>query len=142
MLPPSFWQGVFQFNQQEFYPCHDTLEALWMEASDPDRDFYQGILQIAVGCYHLSNLNWRGAVILLGEGIRRLNPYQPHWQSIDVAQLVAESRQLLAVLQQLDPNNLVEFVETLQGGQLEGVEEGNRFPKIIRLPAKVDFSVE
>ncbi|NEQ23504.1 MAG: DUF309 domain-containing protein, partial [Microcoleus sp. SIO2G3] len=34
--PEEFWQGVEQFNQQEFYACHDTLEALWMEAFEPD----------------------------------------------------------------------------------------------------------
>ncbi|MGK7902131.1 MAG: DUF309 domain-containing protein, partial [Hormoscilla sp.] len=31
-LPSAFWQGIEQFNQQEFYACHDTLEALWIEA--------------------------------------------------------------------------------------------------------------
>jgi predicted metal-dependent hydrolase len=36
MLPNEFFQGVEQFNQQEFYACHDTLEALWMEASEPE----------------------------------------------------------------------------------------------------------
>lgn len=71
MLAQSFWQGVEEFNQQQFYPCHDTLEALWMEAAEPERAFYQGIIQIAVGCYHLSNDNKRGAAILLGEGTRK-----------------------------------------------------------------------
>lgn len=70
--PPEFWQAVEQFNGGEFYRCHDTLEALWIEAVNPDKTFYQGILQIAVGLYHLSNLNWRGAAILLGEGMGRL----------------------------------------------------------------------
>jgi len=34
-LPDKFWQGIEQFNQQEFYACHDPLEALWIEASEP-----------------------------------------------------------------------------------------------------------
>jgi len=29
--------GCRQFNQGQFYACHDTLEALWMEASEPQR---------------------------------------------------------------------------------------------------------
>jgi hypothetical protein len=69
MLPPEFWQGVEQFNQRQFYACHDTLEAIWIEAGEPDKKFYQGVLQVAVGLYHLGNDNWRGAVILLGEGV-------------------------------------------------------------------------
>lgn len=114
MLPPAFWQGVEEFNRQEFYACHDILEALWLEAWELERDFYQGILQIAVGCYHLGNLNWRGAVILLGEGIRRLRPYQPAWEGVDVAQLVAQSQQLLQVLQNLDSNCPAEELENSQ----------------------------
>jgi predicted metal-dependent hydrolase len=77
MTSEEFLQGVEQFNKREFYACHDTLEAIWIEAAESDKRFYQGILQVAVGCYHLTNHNWRGAVILLGEGVRRLNDYEP-----------------------------------------------------------------
>jgi predicted metal-dependent hydrolase len=99
----EFWQGVEQFNQQQFYACHDTLEAIWMEAMEPQRSFYQGVLQIAVALYHLGNQNLRGAVILLGEGINRLRRYQPTYASVDVAALVNQSTALLTVLQQADP---------------------------------------
>jgi uncharacterized protein len=100
-MPPAFWQGIEQFNQGKFYDCHDTLEALWMEAAQPEKPFYQGILQVAVSLYHLSNSNWRGAVILLGEGINRLRPYQPSFGQIDVEDLVSQSAELLATLQEL-----------------------------------------
>ena len=99
-VEPAFWEAVEQFNQQQFYACHDTLEAIWMEAMEPQRSFYQGILQIAVALYHLSNANLRGAVILLGEGSNRLQRYQPVYAEIDVAALVAHSTALLTKLQQ------------------------------------------
>lgn len=113
MQSESFFQGIEQFNQQQFYECHDTLEAIWIEAAELDKRFYQGILQIAVACYHLSELNWRGAVILLGEGIRRLHDYQPDYQYINVTQLLIESDLLLQTLQQLPPENLADFVQQL-----------------------------
>jgi uncharacterized protein len=99
-LPPEFWQGVEQFNQRQFYDCHDTLEALWMEAIDPERTFYQGLLQIAVALYHLGNQNLRGAIILLGEGMNRLRHYQPSFADIAVTPLLDQSRALQAKLQQ------------------------------------------
>ena len=113
MQSASFFQGIEQFNQQQFYECHDTLEAIWIEAAELDKRFYQGILQIAVACHHLRELNWRGAVILLGEGIRRLHDYQPDYQDIDVTQLLIESDSLLQTLQQLPPENLADFVGQL-----------------------------
>ncbi len=113
MQSESFSQGIEQFNQQQFYECHDTLEAIWIEAAELDKRFYQGILQIAVACHHLRELNWRGAVILLGEGIRRLHDYQPDYQDIDVSQLLTESVLLLQTLQQLPSENLADFVQQL-----------------------------
>jgi uncharacterized protein len=97
----TFLQGVAQFNAQEYYACHDTLEALWMEATEPDKKFYQGVLQVAVGCYHLGNGNQRGASILLGEGINKLQRYQPDYMGVDVEKLIAESAELLIALQAL-----------------------------------------
>ncbi len=109
IIPQDFWQGVEEFNQGQFYACHDTLEALWMEAPEPPRSLYQGILQLAVACYHLGNQNWRGAVILLGEGIQRLQPYQPVYMGIDIEQLMSQSTQLLHRLQQAGPERVGEF---------------------------------
>ena len=113
MITEEFAQGIEQFNQRKFYECHDTLEAIWIEAPELDKRFYQGILQVAVACHHLQNLNWRGAVILLGEGIRRLSDYQPDYQNIDVTQLLIESDLLLQTLQQIPPENLGDLVSQL-----------------------------
>ena len=123
MLSKAFWRGVEEFNQQKFYACHDTLEALWMEASEPHKKFYQGLLQIAVGCYHLSNFNWRGAVILLGEGIRKLSNYQPIYEDINVSQLLNESDQLLKALQQIEPDDIQKFVKKLDFSTNDNVDQ-------------------
>jgi predicted metal-dependent hydrolase len=98
-MPEEFWQGVDQFNQQEFYACHDTLEAIWINAMPADKNFFQGILQIAVALYHLGNENWQGAVTLMGEGIYRLHAYPSLYGGIDVDEFVADAAQLLAQLQ-------------------------------------------
>lgn len=111
MTNHQFWQGIEEFNQREFYACHDTLEALWLEACDPDKTFYQGILQIAVGCYHLSNRNWNGSVMLLGEGIRRLRNYQPTYSDINVRQLVEQSASMLGCLQQAGPEQVAQCAD-------------------------------
>ena len=110
-IPPEFWQGVEEFNTKEFYACHDTWEAIWMEAIEPDRTFYQGLIQIAVALYHLGNHNWQGCVTLMGEGLRRLGPYQPDYFEISVTPLVQSTQILLRTLQESGPNN-VEAIAT------------------------------
>ena len=113
-IAPDFEQGIQEFNQQEFYACHDTLEAIWVEAPEVDKRFYQGILQVAVGCYHLSNDNLRGAIILLGEAVRRLCDYQPEYEEVNVELLLGQTNDLLLALQQLKPGQGKDFFEQLQ----------------------------
>ena len=99
-IPQEFWQGIELFNTGKFYACHDTLEALWMESTEPDKSFYQGILQISVALYHLGNGNLKGAIILLGEGSNRLARYPSVYSQVDVDELLEQSIGLLKVLQQ------------------------------------------
>jgi uncharacterized protein len=99
-MPEAYWLGIEQFNTQQFYACHDTLEALWIDSTEPEKSFYQGILQIAVALYHLGNQNLRGAMILLGEGSNRLRRYPDVFGGIDVDELLNQSVGLLKELQQ------------------------------------------
>ncbi|MEL6500805.1 MAG: DUF309 domain-containing protein [Cyanobacteria bacterium J06623_1] len=117
VVAPEFERGIAEFNQQQFYACHDTLEAIWVDAPEADKRFYQGILQVAVGCYHLSNDNLRGAIILLGEAVRRLCDYQPDYQEVDVEQLLEQALALLQALQQLQPEQTQDFFRRLQQKQ-------------------------
>ena len=115
--------AVAQFNNREFYACHDTLEALWLEAIEPNRMFYQGLLQIGVGYYHLLNNNWRGALILLGEGLSRLEYYSPSYLNIDVQSLMNRSQDNQQLIQDLGADLLAQFdVERIP--KVEWVDDG------------------
>lgn len=128
MLSTQLQQGIQEFNQQSFYACHDTLEAIWLEAPESEKRFYQGILQVAVGCYHLENHNWRGAVISIGEGVRRLRDYTPEHQGVDVETFLDESLDFLTTLQQLPPEKVAEFVAQLETTSSQ--DTASHFPKI------------
>lgn len=113
-LPEAFWQGVREFNQGEYYACHDTIEELWLEAAEPNKTFYQGILQLSVSLYHLHNENLRGAAILLGESIKRLQKYEPSYEGINVEDLLADSIEMLSFLQQTEPETIFQHPENWQ----------------------------
>jgi predicted metal-dependent hydrolase len=90
-LSSKLRQGVEEFNRACFFEAHDILEDLWRDTSGPLRLFYQGLIQLAVGFYHLSNGNRRGALNLLEKGLAKLEAYQPVCQDIDVASLCHEA---------------------------------------------------
>jgi uncharacterized protein len=116
-------QAIEQFNTQEFYACHDTLEALWVAAPVPEKKFYQGLLQIAVACHHLGNSNWRGATIMLGEGRFRLRDYEPAYQpddqpqNVDIEHIRNAAAALLTDLQAIQPEEVTQFLLEFTNGQ-------------------------
>lgn len=135
-IDPEFWRGVEQFNQREYYACHDTLEAIWFEASEPEKTFYQGILQVAVALYHLSNQNLRGAVILLGEGSNRLRRYLPDYAEINVTDLVEQSINLLKTLQQAQPEQVPLFAAQVLQSHTGDIPDAEvlHLPRITKVP--------
>jgi predicted metal-dependent hydrolase len=61
---PRYLAGIVLFNRGDFFEAHEVWESLWMEAHGPERLFFQGLIQAAVGLCHFCNGNVRGAVKL------------------------------------------------------------------------------
>ena len=89
-LEEQFLRGVEEFNRGRFFECHDTIEDLWMHYRRADRRFYQGIIQLAVGCYHFSMGNYTGARNLYAKGDEKLRDYHPTHRGLDVTRLLRE----------------------------------------------------
>jgi predicted metal-dependent hydrolase len=101
--------GIAQFNRREFFPCHETLEAMWLEESDDVRYLYQGILQVGVGYLHLMRGNHHGTVTKLHSGCALLNYFKPSCMGVQVSSLLTTAQTHLELLQELGPERLSEF---------------------------------
>lgn len=85
--PSALVRGIAQFNHGDYWDCHETLEDLWRDETDPVRYLYQGVLLIGVGLYHLGRGNRHGATTKLRAGVAMLAPYEPSCQGLDVTGL-------------------------------------------------------
>ena len=85
----EFEKGIDQFNRRQFYDCHETLEKVWQEHAESDRELIQGIIQIAVGYYHLFNDNKVGALKLLRRGLNRVEKFAPTHFALELAPFIA-----------------------------------------------------
>lgn len=81
--------AVGEFNRQEFYKCHKTLEAMWKGESGTIRQLYKGILQMGVAFYHLQAGRPRSATFLLQRARVHLTPFAPHCMGIDLEHLLS-----------------------------------------------------
>lgn len=107
--PAELLLGIEEFNREQFFEQHETLEGIWIHEPDSVRYLYQGILQVGVGFYHWRRGNWRGAVAKLGQGIAKLQPYRPACMTVDVERLVIETAALREELERRGPHDLPAF---------------------------------
>ncbi len=96
----QFKRGIEQFNACFFFECHDTLEDLWHETRGEDRLFLQGLIQISVGFYHLSNRNFKGSASQFTRGLKKLERYRPVHGGIEVEQFSIAVVPWLAIAEQ------------------------------------------
>ncbi len=107
--PPQLLRGVEEFNAGKFYECHETLERLWLEESDPVRYLYQGILQVGVGLYHLDRGNWRGAVNKLEDGLAKLQVFRPACRGLNIDELFRGAQRCRELLLTSGPAGVAGF---------------------------------
>lgn len=90
-----FREGVAHFNGVRYWHAHESWETVWRAAPDEERDFYQGLIQVAAGLLHLQRRNLRGARNKLGEGVAKLRRYEPAHHGIFVNELIGQATRLL-----------------------------------------------
>jgi predicted metal-dependent hydrolase len=106
-------QAFGEFNRGDWFECHETLEDLWVGSEGEIRDFYQGVLQIAVALHHWRGGNYRGALLLLTSGADKLRRVRPVCQRIEVAALVAAADHFRGKLAALGPERMGELDSAL-----------------------------
>jgi predicted metal-dependent hydrolase len=113
-----FLEGINRFNEGNFYECHDILEDVWFDVRSENRRFYQGLIHLAVGFYHITEKqNPDGALLQLKKGVQKLTPYLPGYEGIDL-------KNLLKGIQ-----NCIQQIEKLKDGKVERFDVG-KIPKI------------
>jgi uncharacterized protein len=117
VIPPDeFHTAIDQFNNREWFECHETLEDLWMGESGMPRDFYQGVIQIAIALHHWRRGNFEGAMKLLKTGAEFLDKVDPVFMKVDVAGLTADSKRFKQELEILGSDRMAEVDEGLIPG--------------------------
>ena len=97
----EFYAAVDQFNRRYYFESHETLEDLWMVTPWPERQFFQGIIQLAAAFVHFVRGEYPGTIKLLDAAAEKLREFAPALFGVDVRGLVAEierSRDALAAL--------------------------------------------
>jgi len=112
-LHPEARKGIKLFNEGEFYKAHDPLELAWMDTQSPERDLYQGILQIGLAYFQISRGNYRGALKMFIRGQRNLEPLGKALLGVDITKLRADAKIVEETIRHLGPSHLHELEKGL-----------------------------
>src|SRR5438876_9490025 len=94
-----FLRGLGLIRDGDFFAAHEELELEWRAAAPEERDFFQGLVHVAVAWYQAGRGNRRGCERQLEKAARRLAPFVPLHREVDVAAVldqVARARQTVA----------------------------------------------
>ncbi len=81
-------RGLQLIREGSYFEAHEELEDEWREAPEPERDFLQGLVHVAVAWHHAGRGNRPGCERQLAKAQRRLGPYSPSHRGVDVARLL------------------------------------------------------
>jgi len=101
--------GLEHIRAGRFFEAHEELEIVWRAAAPEERDFYQGLVHVAVAWYQAGRGRPVATARQLEKARRRLEAYEPAHRGVDVAAL---RRQLAELLVTTD----------LRGRQPDGIE--------------------
>ena len=86
-LGEALRHGGRLFNAGKFYEAHEAWEDVWRPMHGAERDFFRGLIQLAVAMKKAREGNPAGVVRLLERVDALLAPYEPSHRGVDVAAL-------------------------------------------------------
>jgi predicted metal-dependent hydrolase len=95
-------EGADLFNAGRFFDCHEVWEDVWNAQPPSERQFLQGLIQIAVGCEHFNRGNLPGAVSLLDRGLRKIRKYGGRHRGVRLAQLERDAGAALDAIKMVE----------------------------------------
>ena len=112
--------GLAHIRAGRYFEAHEELELVWRAAPPEERDFYQGLVHVAVAWYQ----HGRGRPVAtkrqLEKALRRLAAYEPAHRGVDVAAL---RTQLASLVESGD-------LRGCQPDGLEGAVQGDVQPPV------------
>jgi len=81
--------GLEHIRAGRYFEAHEELELVWRAAAPEERDFFQGLVHVAVAWYQAGRGKTVATESQLRKALRRLEAFEPEHRNLDVAALRA-----------------------------------------------------
>lgn len=86
----TYEAGLAQLAAGRCFEAHEAFETAWRAAGADERDFFQGLVHVAVAWYQATRANQVGCERQLAKALRRLGPFAPAHRGLDVDDLLEQ----------------------------------------------------
>jgi hypothetical protein len=83
-MEAAFKRGLEAIRAGRYFEAHEELEDAWREAPAEERDFFQGLVHVAVAWYQAGRSRPVATASQLEKAARRLTPFAPQHRGVDV----------------------------------------------------------
>ena len=105
----KFKLGVADFNAGRFFEAHEVWEELWLAATEPEKTFLQGLIQVAAAFHHHGRRNARGTRSLLTAGIAKLAGCPDDFHGVAIAELRNDAERWIEMLREESGSDSLEL---------------------------------
>ena len=89
-MDAPFKAGLEAIRDRRYFEAHEELELAWRAAPVEERDFFQGLVHVAVAWYQAGRGRPVATASQLEKAARRLGPFAPEHRGVDVASVLAQ----------------------------------------------------
>jgi predicted metal-dependent hydrolase len=89
-MEAPFKRGLEEIRAARYFEAHEELEEAWRAAAAEERDFFQGLVHVAVAWYQAGRGRPIATASQLEKAARRLEPFSPAHRGVDVAGVLAQ----------------------------------------------------
>jgi predicted metal-dependent hydrolase len=86
----AFKRGLEAIRAGSYFAAHEELELAWRAARSEERDFFQGLVHVAVAWYQAGRGRPVATARQLEKASRRLTPFAPSHRGVDVAHVLTQ----------------------------------------------------
>src|SRR5437660_8062268 len=83
-MEAGFKRGLEEIRAGRYFEAHEELEEAWRAAPAEERDFFQGLVHVAVAWYQAGRGRPIATARQLEKAARRLGPFAPAHRGVDI----------------------------------------------------------
>ena len=89
-MEAAYKRGLEEIRAGRYFEAHEELEEAWRAAPAEERDFFQGLVHVAVAWYQAGRGRPVATRRQLEKAERRLGPFAPAHRGVDVGALLLQ----------------------------------------------------